>query len=1035
MSFDRLKKASSRSVGLVVAVTIFVTSLIVITSAETVFAYTPGGENPTFSTNRGTLQNYAVDELAVDTSGNIYIGYSNAVKKFNSAGTVQWTGSPGAGTVTSLALGVGADTSVYVGTSSQMRKLSMSAGTVDATFTTNTNTGSGAGMTVSNLGVPALAVQSTGGIIAGISANSNNGNGYLVGINTSGLNLAGFTRNGGTAITSAPASIAIDSSNNIYAVGGFSGYLKRMSSTGTTTSTPETTFNTAVASKLTAAPKAVAVDSSGRVYVVGDFTGRLKRFSSAGVEDTTFSSTANIAALATGALAIAIQTDGKVLVGGNSTFGFLKRFNTDGSIDTTFSANVNNSTVNAVKFNSTTSEILVGLQSTPNFKALYSEYQMPNTPPAPTAVSGNSSATVTVAAAAGPTPQSFTVTAVEDTSKTCTVTGSSGSCVVSGLTNGVAYTFKTTATNGDKTTGLSPASAPVTPADTIAPVYGSAAVNAAGTVLTLTYNETLNSTTAIGTNFVVKVATVDRTVSAVAVSGSTVQLTLASVVGIGQAVTVAYTAPTTNSATSNNAIQDSAGNDAVSFLSTAKTVSNNSTADITAPTFSSSAVNTAGTVLTLTYNEPLNATTAPTTAFAVTVAGVVREVSSVLVDGSTVQLTLASVVGSGQAVTIAYTAPTSNSTTSNLAIQDAAGNDAASLASRGVSPNNSNVDLTPPTYNSAAVNTAGTTLTLTYSEPLNATTAATTDFAVTVGGSPRAVSSVVVSGSTVQLTLGSVVGINQAVTVAYTAPTANGAASNNAIQDSAGNDAISFTSTTKTVTNSSNVDITAPTYSSAAVNSVGTTLTLTYNEPLNATTAATTAFAVTAGSASVSVTSVTVSGSTVLLGLGSVIERGVAVSFIYTAPTTNSATSNNAIQDSAGNDAISISVASSGVTNSSTADTTPPVFASAEVGATGLLLTLTYNEALHATTALTTDFVVLVNDVRRTVSEVAKNGSTIQLTLSSAVVGGETVSVSYAAPTASSSTTNNAIQDTTGNDAVSLATPVSQIAPPKGHHV
>ena len=501
MSFDRLKKASSRSVGLVVAVTIFVASLIVITSAETAFAYTPGGENLTFSTNRGTLDNYSVNSLAVDSSGNIYIGYSNAVKKFNSAGTVQWTSTPG--TVRSLALGAGADANIYVGTSAGLRKLSTATGTIDATFTTQTESGSGVSRSVSNLQVPSLAVQSTGGIIAGIIAsNSNNGYGFLVGVTTTGLNTSGFTRNGGGIITSGPVGLALNSTNDIYAIGSFTGYLKRVAANGTATvSSPETTFNTAVASSLSVAPKGITVDSSGRVYVVGDFTGRLKRFSSAGVEDTTFSSNANIAALGTGALAVAMQSDGKILVGGNSTFGYLKRFNVDGTLDSTLTnPSVNGNTVNAVKFNSSTSAILVGLSNSPNFKALYSEYQMPNVPPAPTVASGNSSVTVTVAAAAGPTPQSFTVTAVGDATKTCTVTGSSGSCVVSGLTNGVAYTFKTTATNGDKTTALSPASASVIPVDTVAPVYSLAAVNTAGTVLTLTYDETLNITTAAPSN-------------------------------------------------------------------------------------------------------------------------------------------------------------------------------------------------------------------------------------------------------------------------------------------------------------------------------------------------------------------------------------------------------------------------------------------------------------------------------------------------------------------------------------------------------
>ena len=1012
------RKLIQRAAAFIAAFAIFLVSLVFLTGdVRVALAYTPGTEDLAFSTNRGTLLNYSVGVLAVDSSGNIYIGYSNAVKKFNSAGTVQWTSTPG--NVYSLALGAGADANIYVGTSAGLRKLSTATGTIDTTFTTQTESGSGVSRSVSNLQVPSLAVQSTGGIIAGITANANNGNGYLVGVATTGLNTSGFTRNGGTIITSGPVGLALNSTNDIYAIGSFTGYLKRIAANGTATASPETTFNTAVASSLSAAPKGIAVDSSGRVYVVGDFTGRLKRFSSAGVEDTTFSSNANIAALGTGALAIAIQGDGKILVGGNSTFGYIKRFNVDGTIDNTLiNTGVESNTVNAVKFNSSTSAILVGLSGAPNFKALYSEYQMPNVPPAPTVASGNSSVTVTVAAASGPTPQSFTVTAVGDATKTCTVTGSSGSCVVSGLTNGVSYTFKTTATNGDKTTALSAASASVTPADTIAPTYvaASAAINTAGTVLTLTYNEALNATTAATSAFAVLVAGVSRSVSSVVVSGSTVQLTLASVVGVSQVVTVAYTAPTTNSATSNNAIQDSAGNDAVSLAATS--VTNSSTADITAPVYSSAAVNTAGTILTLTYNEALHATTAATTAFAVTVNSATVVVNSVTVSGSTVQLALNSIVGTGQAVTIAYTAPTTDSATSNSAIQDTSGNDAVTISARAITTNSSTVDLTPPTYSSAAINTAGTVLTLTYNEALNATTATTSAFAVLVAGVSRSVSSVVVSGSTVQLTLASVVGVSQVVTVAYTAPAVNGATTNTAIQDSAGNDAVSLAATS--VTNSSTADVTAPVYSSAAVNTAGTILTLTYNEALHATTAATTAFAVLAGGVSVSVSSVTVSGSTVQLGLATVIERGSTVTVAYTAPTTNSATSNNAIQDTAGNDAISLAATS--VTNSSTADTTPPVFASAAVGATGLVLTLTYNEALNATTATTGAFAVLVAGVSRSVSSVVVSGSTVQLTLASAVVGGETVSVAYTAPAVNGATSNTAIQDSAGNDAVSLTT-------------
>ena len=105
------------------------------------------------------------------------------------------------------------------------------------------------------------------------------------------------------------------------------------------------------------------------------------------------------------------------------------------------------------------------------------------------------------------------------------------------------------------------------------------------------------------------------------------------------------------------------------------------------------------------------------------------------------------------------------------------------------------VDTTPPTLRSATANTAGTQVTLTFNEPLNATTAVASDFAVSVGTVAKTVSSISVSGSTVILTLGTPASNGSVISVAYTAPTPNSATSNSAIQDIAGNDAISFTTT------------------------------------------------------------------------------------------------------------------------------------------------------------------------------------------------------------------------------------------------
>ncbi|WP_215902152.1 SwmB domain-containing protein, partial [Acinetobacter bereziniae] len=96
-------------------------------------------------------------------------------------------------------------------------------------------------------------------------------------------------------------------------------------------------------------------------------------------------------------------------------------------------------------------------------------------------------------------------------------------------------------------------------------------------------------------------------------------------------------------------------------------------------------------------------------------------VTGVTVVGSTVVLTLGTAVTAGQAVEVGYTDPTAGNDVN--AIQDAAGNDAASLPATPVS-NDSTVpggDTTAPTFVSAAVDTTGTSLTLTYSEALDGT--------------------------------------------------------------------------------------------------------------------------------------------------------------------------------------------------------------------------------------------------------------------------------------------------------------------------
>ena len=134
-------------------------------------------------------------------------------------------------------------------------------------------------------------------------------------------------------------------------------------------------------------------------------------------------------------------------------------------------------------------------------------------------------------------------------------------------------------------------------------------------------------------------------------------------------------------------------------------------------------------------------------------------------------------------------------TLDNTGVTDLAGNAGAGTTDS----NNYAIDTLAPVLATSTVN--GNQLVLTYTEAatLDAANApATTDFAVAVGATANAVTAVAVNAAakTVTLTLTTAVVAGQAVTVAYTDPTAGNDA--NAIQDAAGNDAASFAATPAT---------------------------------------------------------------------------------------------------------------------------------------------------------------------------------------------------------------------------------------------
>jgi uncharacterized repeat protein (TIGR02059 family) len=140
-------------------------------------------------------------------------------------------------------------------------------------------------------------------------------------------------------------------------------------------------------------------------------------------------------------------------------------------------------------------------------------------------------------------------------------------------------------------------------------------------------------------------------------------------------------------------IQDSAGYDATLTLSTpggagslaanSALVVNGAAPDSTLPAFVSAETNSSGSLVMLTYDEAIDATNPPSTAeFTLMVNGSAATISSLSVNGSTLELSLANSITTGQPVSIAYSDP--SSADDSNAIQDAAGNDATTLPTTAV---------------------------------------------------------------------------------------------------------------------------------------------------------------------------------------------------------------------------------------------------------------------------------------------------------------------------------------------------------------
>ncbi|WP_158602419.1 Ig-like domain-containing protein [Cohnella endophytica] len=265
-----------------------------------------------------------------------------------------------------------------------------------------------------------------------------------------------------------------------------------------------------------------------------------------------------------------------------------------------------------------------------------------------------------------------------------------------------------------------------------------------GTVLTLTFNKSLAAlTSGAVSQFVVKYNGVAQGVSNISASGTTVTLTIPYASVNVQSVSVSY-------APGAAPLRDLSGNAVTGFADFYVQNAN----DITPPVLASATA--VGTKITLTFNEGLDMNSVPLKSnFSVIKGSTAAAISSVVVTNNAVELTMTQAIETDAVLYVSYIP-------GGTGIKDLAGNAAVAINSYRIVASSSITAVL-----SSAVVKAGV-ITLTYSAPLNATSVPySSQYYVKVDGTFSSISSIAVSGATVNLTLATPVKTGQTVSLSY----------------------------------------------------------------------------------------------------------------------------------------------------------------------------------------------------------------------------------------------------------------------------
>lgn len=355
---------------------------------------TDGSEDSSFLTNVGTAVNAnSVRAIALQSTGQIIIAgkftsfngtAAGGLARLSSAGVFDTTfntnigaGIAGGGAIIYAAavdssdrIIIGGDFTSFSGSANYLRLARLSsAGVVDATLT---KTSIGGGL---NGYVYGLGVQSDGKIIiTGDFSSTDSGATYtyknLARINSGGSLDTGFDIIIGGGLDSSGRHVFVDGSDNIYIVGDFYTYLGNNSSLQAITHynsdfSKDTTFSANAGSGFTGgggAVDALAVQSDGKVVVGGEFTtfngttgvNYISRLNANGTLDTAFKTAIGTAAN-NYVRALALNTDGTIVLGGEfttlngSSVGRIAKLSTSGALDTAFRTNTGTGFNDAIK--------------------------------------------------------------------------------------------------------------------------------------------------------------------------------------------------------------------------------------------------------------------------------------------------------------------------------------------------------------------------------------------------------------------------------------------------------------------------------------------------------------------------------------------------------------------------------------------------------------------------------------------------------------------------------------------------------------